>query len=35
MAFEAVFVATLFFADLAIPSQPLEALGLHLVIEVF
>ena len=32
---ESVLVSTLFLADLTVPSQPLEALGLHLVGEVF
>lgn len=31
MAFEAVVVAALFFADLAVPSQSLEAFGLELI----
>ena len=31
VALEAVLVAALFLADLAVPAQPLEALGLHLV----
>jgi len=35
VTFESVFVPTLFLADLTVPSQPLEALGLHLVGEVF
>lgn len=31
VALEAVLVPALFLADLAVPAQPLEALGLHLV----
>lgn len=32
---EPVVVSTLFLADLTVPSQPLESLGLHFVGEVF
>lgn len=35
VAFEAVFVAALFGADLAVPPETLEAFGFHLVGEVF
>ena len=35
VAFEAVFVARLLFADLAVPAQPLQAFGFELVVEVF
>ena len=35
VAFEAVFVAGLFFADLAVPAQALKAFGFELVVEVF
>lgn len=35
MAFEAVGVAALLFAGLAVPAQALEAFGFHLVGEVF
>ena len=35
VALESVFVSALFLADLAVPSQPLKPLGLHLVGEVF
>lgn len=34
VALEAVFVAALLLADLAVPSQPLKSLGLHLVGDV-
>lgn len=33
--FEAVFVAALLLADLAVPAEALEALGFELVVEVF
>lgn len=35
VSFESVVVPTLFLADLAVPSEPLKSLGLHLVGEVF
>ena len=35
MAFEAVFVAGLLFADLAVPAEALEAFGFELIVEVF
>ena len=35
VAFEAVFVAGLFGADLAVPAQALETFGFELVVEVF
>ena len=34
VAFEAILVSALLFADLTVPSQTLEALGLHLVCDV-
>ncbi len=34
VAFEAVLVATLLLADLAVPSETLQSLGLHLVSDV-
>ena len=35
VAFEAIFVAGLFFTDLAVPTEALEAFGFELIIEVF
>ena len=35
VALEAVLVPALFFAHLAVPAEPLEALGLHFVGDVF
>jgi len=35
MALETIFISTLFLTDLTVPPQPLKALGLHLVGEVF
>ena len=34
VTFEAVFVSTLLFADLTVPAESLETLGLHLVSNV-
>ena len=35
VTFEAVFVAGLFFADLAVPAEALEAFGFELIVEIF